>query len=171
MKYFIDTHDKTKGTFPVAELTEEQFLAQFDALEKAAHHLDVFGHAAHVNLHEGKAFCFMSGPDEDAIRKAHAAIDFPFRLHHGGQARDRRRHAAVERSQRDESLSDYSGPSGARGLDLPGYLQGVAATRAIPTPCAGSWRRSGSLPSGRRIRPRSSKAIPRDLVMREHRCA
>ena len=78
MKYFMDTHDKDKGSFPTKELTEVQFFAQFDALEKAAHELDVFGHAAHVNLHEGKAFCFMSGPDEEAIRKAHAAIDFPF---------------------------------------------------------------------------------------------
>ena len=78
MKYFMDTHDRTKGSFPAGELTEEQFFTQFDALEKAAHELDVFGHAAHVNLHEGKAFCFMSGPDEDAIRKAHAAVDFPF---------------------------------------------------------------------------------------------
>src|SRR5678815_2229677 len=78
MKYFMDTHDRTKGTFPAEEFTEEHFFAQFDALEKAAHEVNAFGHAAHVNLHEGKAFCFMSGPDEDAIRKAHAAIDFPF---------------------------------------------------------------------------------------------
>jgi Protein of unknown function (DUF4242) len=78
MKDFIDTHDKSKGSFPAEELTEGQFFAQFDALEKAAHELDFFGHAAHVNLHEGKAFCFMSGPHEEAIRKAHAAIDFPF---------------------------------------------------------------------------------------------
>jgi hypothetical protein len=35
------------------------------------------GHAAHVNLKDGKAFCFMSGPDEETIRQAHAAIDFP----------------------------------------------------------------------------------------------
>src|SRR5262245_66551465 len=78
MKYFMDTHDKTKGSFPVEELTEEQFLARFDALEAAGHELDVFAHAAHVSLPDGKAFCFMSGPDEDAIRKAHAAINFPF---------------------------------------------------------------------------------------------
>jgi Nickel responsive protein SCO4226-like len=31
-----------------------------------------------VSLKEGKAFCFMSGPDEDSIRKAHAAINFPY---------------------------------------------------------------------------------------------
>jgi hypothetical protein len=78
MKYFIDTHDKTKGSFPEQVLTEEQFFAQFDALERAAHQYDVFGHAAHVNLEEGKAFCFMSGPDAEAIRKAHAAINLPF---------------------------------------------------------------------------------------------
>jgi uncharacterized protein DUF4242 len=78
MKYFMDTHDKTKGSFPAEEVTEEQFFAQFDALEKAAHELDVVGHAAHVNLREGKAFCFMCGPDEEAIRKAHEAIDFPY---------------------------------------------------------------------------------------------
>jgi Nickel responsive protein SCO4226-like len=31
-----------------------------------------------VSLKEGKAFCFRSGPDEDSIRKAHAAINFPY---------------------------------------------------------------------------------------------
>jgi hypothetical protein len=78
MKYFLDTHDKTKGSFPAEELTEEQFFARFDALEAVGYELAVFAHAAHVNLRKGKAFCFMSGPDEEAIRKAHATIDFPF---------------------------------------------------------------------------------------------
>jgi hypothetical protein len=78
MKYFIDTHDKTKGSFPAIQLTEEEFFAQFDALERAAQEFHVFGHAAHVNLAEGKAFCFMSGPDEESIWKAHAAIELPY---------------------------------------------------------------------------------------------
>src|SRR6516225_2758415 len=78
MKYFIDTHDKNKGSFPAQELTEQQFFEQFAALEEAAKDLGVFGHAAHVNLKEGKAFCFMSGPDEESIRKAHAAINLPY---------------------------------------------------------------------------------------------
>ena len=78
MKYFIDTHDKTKGSFPQQELSEQQFFEQFDALEQAADQFHVFGHAAHVNLEEGKAFCFMSGPDEEAIRKAHSAINLPY---------------------------------------------------------------------------------------------
>jgi hypothetical protein len=36
MKYFIDTHDKTKGSFPHGQLTEAEFFAKFDALEEAA---------------------------------------------------------------------------------------------------------------------------------------
>jgi peptidyl-tRNA hydrolase len=78
MKYFIDTHDKTKGSFPAQVLTEEQFFAQFDALEAAGVDFQVIGHAAHVNLEAGKAFCFMSGPDEESIRKTHAAIQLPY---------------------------------------------------------------------------------------------
>jgi hypothetical protein len=78
MKFFIDTHDRAKNSFPAKVLTEEEFYAQFDALERAGEPLHVVGHAAHVNLQEGKAFCLMSGPDEEAIRRAHAAIDLPF---------------------------------------------------------------------------------------------
>jgi hypothetical protein len=33
MKCFIGTHDKTTGSFPEQELTEEQFFEQFAALE------------------------------------------------------------------------------------------------------------------------------------------
>ena len=39
MKYFIDTHDRTKGSFPKEELTEQQFFDNFDALDAAAHKL------------------------------------------------------------------------------------------------------------------------------------
>ena len=78
MKYFIDTHDKTKSSFPQGQLTEAEFFAQFDALEQVAPRFNVGAHAAHVNLKEGKAFCFMSGPDEDAVRKAHEAVHLSF---------------------------------------------------------------------------------------------
>jgi hypothetical protein len=78
MKHFIDTHDKQKGSFPMQTLNEQQFVEQFDALEKAAEEFHVVGHAAHVNLEEGKAFCLMSGPDEESIRKAHAAVNLPY---------------------------------------------------------------------------------------------
>ena len=31
-----------------------------------------------MNLKEGKAFCFMFGPNEESIRKADAAINLPY---------------------------------------------------------------------------------------------
>ena len=78
MKFFIDTHDKTKGSFPQGQLTEAEFFAKFDALEEAAPKFGVGAHAAHVNLEEGKAFCFMSGPDEESVRMAHESVHLPF---------------------------------------------------------------------------------------------
>jgi len=78
MKYFIDTHDKRKGSFPNGVLSEAEFLKQFDALEEAGLQFQVAAHAAHVSLKEGKAFCFMSGPDQEAISRAHAAINLPY---------------------------------------------------------------------------------------------
>jgi Nickel responsive protein SCO4226-like len=78
MKYFIDTHDKTKGSFPQGVLTEQEFLDQFDALEAAAVQFRVGAHAAHINLEEGKAFCLMSGPNEEAIWQAHATVNLPY---------------------------------------------------------------------------------------------
>jgi hypothetical protein len=33
MKCFIDAHDKNNGSFPEQEFTDEQFLAQFAAIE------------------------------------------------------------------------------------------------------------------------------------------
>jgi hypothetical protein len=97
MKYFIDTHDKAKGTFPPIELTPEQFFANFDALDEAGREFGVFAHVAHVSLEEGKTFCFMSGPDEESIRKAHAAIDFPYDSITEVQARYWLRHARPAR--------------------------------------------------------------------------
>ena len=78
MKYFIDTHDKTKGSFPQGQLTEPEFFAKFDALEEVAPKFGVGAHAAHVSLKEGKAFCFMCGRNEEAVRRAHEAVHLPF---------------------------------------------------------------------------------------------
>jgi len=33
---------------------------------------------AHVNVAEGKAYCFTKGPDAEAIRRAHEKLHFPF---------------------------------------------------------------------------------------------
>jgi hypothetical protein len=84
MKYFMDTHDRTKGSFPAEELAEEQFFAQFDALEKAA--------PIHVRAER------RSHPESPRGHR------LPVRLHHGSQAGDRRRHAAVKGCSSDETV-------------------------------------------------------------------
>jgi hypothetical protein len=78
MKYFVDTHDRAKGSFPKEEISEAEFLRQYEAFKKAI--ADQGGHdlGAHVNVEAGRAFCFTYGPDEEAIRRAHEKLHFPY---------------------------------------------------------------------------------------------
>ena len=93
MKYFIDTHDKAKGSFPKETLTETEFFAQFDALEAACPQFGVGahphrGHAERVRLlqvarqvlEHGGARCF----DGVARKKAPIGLGGRFRLEFGG---------------------------------------------------------------------------------------
>ena len=78
MKYFIDTHDKTKGSFPAEDMTEAEFIRLYQQFEKALEHEGGADLGAHVNVKGRKAFCFTKGPDSDAIRRAHEKLNFPF---------------------------------------------------------------------------------------------
>lgn len=78
MKYFMDTHDRTKGSFPVHEVTEEEFIRTYAGFEKACEEEGGTPLGAHVNVKEGKAFCFTKGPNAEAIRRAHEKLNFPF---------------------------------------------------------------------------------------------
>ena len=78
MKYFIDTHDKTKESFPQEAVTEAQFIEVYGGFDKACEDERVTAVGAHVNLEEGKAFCFTTGPDKEAVRRAHEKIAMPF---------------------------------------------------------------------------------------------
>lgn len=78
MRYFIDTHDHEKGSFPKEKLNEAQFIATYDGFAEACEHEGGLAMGAHVNLGEGKAFCFTAGPDVESIRKAHEAIGLPY---------------------------------------------------------------------------------------------
>ena len=78
MKYFIDTHDKTKGSFPADDMTEGEFIRLYQKFEKALEEVGGTDLGAHVNVRGRKAFCFTKGPDVDAIRRAHEKLNFPF---------------------------------------------------------------------------------------------
>ena len=78
MPYFIDTHDVAKGSFPEGKVTPEEFIEIFDGFDEAAETEGVTTLRVHVNVAEGKAFCFTRGADAGAIRRAHEKIDLPF---------------------------------------------------------------------------------------------
>jgi len=78
MKYFIDTHDRSKGSWPQEKVSGNEFIDIYSNFETALE--EVGGHdlGAHVNVAEGKAYCFTKGPDVEAIRRAHEKLNFPF---------------------------------------------------------------------------------------------
>ena len=78
MKYFIDTHDRTKNSFPAEEVSQEQFLAIYSDMDEALLSQGGFVTGAHVNLAEGKAFCLTAAADEAAVAAAHEKIGLPY---------------------------------------------------------------------------------------------
>jgi len=78
MKYFIDTHDRAKGSWPEKDISDAEFIRVYDdfacaVAEQGGHDL-----GAHVDVKGGRAFCLTYGPDVDAIRRAHEKLNFPF---------------------------------------------------------------------------------------------
>ncbi len=77
MKFYLDTHDVEKETFP-AGLTPEQFEGFFAEYQKACEAEDVVVLRVHVAYEAGKAFCFNMAPDAECIRRAHDRAGLPF---------------------------------------------------------------------------------------------
>jgi len=77
MKFFIDTHSTSAGTFPKG-LTKEQFADFYAKFEEACRDEGVISLRAHVGFAEGRAFCFTMAPDAEAVRRAHERVGLPF---------------------------------------------------------------------------------------------
>ncbi len=77
MKFFLDTHDQTKKTFP-GGISKEDFAAFFAKYEKAAREEGVVILRVHVGFEEGRAFCFNMAPSADHVRRAHEKVGLPF---------------------------------------------------------------------------------------------
>lgn len=78
MKYFMDTHDRAKGSCPSEGLSEAEFLRVYGQFGQAVAEQGGHDLGAYVNVPAGRAFCFTWGPDEDAIRRAHEKLHFPY---------------------------------------------------------------------------------------------
>lgn len=77
MRLFVDTHDKSKSTFPEG-LTEDQFEQFFGRYDAACQAEGVVILQVNVGLEDGRAFCMTMAPDADAVRRAHERVGLPF---------------------------------------------------------------------------------------------
>ena len=77
MRFFIDTHDQNKDTFPRG-LTPDQFEVFFTSYEQACEAEGVVPLRIHVGYEEGRAFCFTMAPDAEAVKRAHERVGLPF---------------------------------------------------------------------------------------------
>lgn len=77
LRYFIDTHDRERGTFP-AELSPVQFEEFFALYERACEAEGVIPLRTHVGYEDGRAFCLNLAPDAEAVRRAHQRAGLPF---------------------------------------------------------------------------------------------
>jgi hypothetical protein len=77
LRYFLDTHDASKGTFPPG-LTPEQFSGFYPGYEAACFEEGVVPVRIHVGYDDGRAFCLTMAADADAVRRAHQRAGLPF---------------------------------------------------------------------------------------------
>jgi Nickel responsive protein SCO4226-like len=78
MKYFMDTHDRSKGSWPGDDISEAEFVGIYAEFGRAVAEQGGHDLGAYVNVEACRAFCFTYGPDEDAIRRAHEKLHFPY---------------------------------------------------------------------------------------------
>jgi hypothetical protein len=77
MRFFVDTHDRSRGTFP-EKISAKEFEAFFEKYEQACQEEGVVVLRTHLSLEEGRAFCFNMAPDAEAVRRAHEKAGLPF---------------------------------------------------------------------------------------------
>lgn len=77
MRFFLDTHDRTKKTFP-EKLSPDEFEKFFALYEKACYEENVVTLRTHVSFEEGRAFCLNMATDAEAVRRAHERVGLPY---------------------------------------------------------------------------------------------
>ena len=77
MRFFLDTHDRSKGTFP-AKLTPLEFEKFYAKYEKACIDEGVVPVRAHLGFDEGRAFCLNLALDAESVKRAHEKVGMPY---------------------------------------------------------------------------------------------
>lgn len=77
MRFFLDTHDRARNTFP-QRLTREEFEGFFEQYEQACRDEGVVPIRIHLSYDEGRAFCLTMAADAEAVKRAHQRVGLPF---------------------------------------------------------------------------------------------
>ncbi len=77
MRFFLDTHDRARKTFP-EKLTPEDFEKFYALYEKACYEESVVPIRLHVSYGDGRAFCLNMATDAEAVRRAHERVGLPY---------------------------------------------------------------------------------------------
>jgi hypothetical protein len=79
MRFFLDTHDRTRKTFP-EKLSIEDFEKFYALYEKACYEENVVPIRLHVSYGDGRAFCLNMAENVEAVRRAHERVGLPYDL-------------------------------------------------------------------------------------------
>ncbi|MDD3596978.1 DUF4242 domain-containing protein [Sulfuricurvum sp.] len=77
MHFYMDTHDKSNGTFPEG-ITPEGLAEFYKQYEKACEEEGVISLKIHVGFNEGRAFCLNMAPSISAVFNVHQKVGLPF---------------------------------------------------------------------------------------------
>ncbi|MEE9964933.1 MAG: DUF4242 domain-containing protein [Propionicimonas sp.] len=75
MALFIDTHNQAHGTYPTG-IDVPGLAAFLPGFLDACAAEGVSVHTGYVNLNEGRITCVTTGPDAEAVRRAHLAVGY-----------------------------------------------------------------------------------------------
>ena len=77
MKLYIDTHNKTAGTFPDG-IGKAEFAEFYKKFVACCEEEGVVSFRGHIGLNEGKAFCFTMAPNVESVKRAHDKAGLPY---------------------------------------------------------------------------------------------
>lgn len=78
LKFYMDEHQREFDSFPMEQLTDEEFAGVYKAFEQACDAEGVVPLGSHVNCQHGRAYCLVAAPNEDAVRRAHEKVGMRF---------------------------------------------------------------------------------------------
>ncbi len=78
MKFFMDEHQREFNSFPGEPLSDEQFADIYKGFEQACEEEGVVPMGSHVSCQQGRAYCLIAAPSEEAVRRAHDKVGLPY---------------------------------------------------------------------------------------------